>query len=148
MHTVQYVYVNMQSLYQFMAIAHLNGSTQNKTIAHFMSFGKINSLYPCILTECPGAEMTAPINVRTLSKTILYGGKNVTWVKHLSYRLCKIAVLLEMLRKRREVACMRPPIGIEIVQSCCIWTSTSQEGRSAGAAKCLLQSKQQLNVDQ
>ena len=67
-------------------------------------------------------------------------------MKHLSHRLCKVAVLLEMLRKRREVSGVSAPVGVEIVQSGGVRTPAGQEGCSAGAAKCLLQSQQQRRI--
>lgn len=49
-----------------------------------------------------------------------------------------VAMLLEVLRQRGEVAHKAAPVAVEVVQMQRVWTSPGQQGIATGCAQCLL----------
>ena len=59
-------------------------------------------------------------------------------VEHLAHPGRQVALLPEVLWKGGEVAGMRPPVGVEVIEPGGVWTSGCEEGGSAGSTHGLL----------
>lgn len=62
-------------------------------------------------------------------------------MKYLAHRHCKIAFGFKVLRHGCVVPRMVPPVGLEVINSGCVWPAAGQHGGPTGGTHRLLRSK-------